>query len=75
MAPGSFALGENYPNPFNQQTHIQFVVPNDGMASLRVFNSARQLVSALVDGHRSRELYLVNWDDRDDGGTGVASGT
>ena len=74
VAPGSFALGQNYPNPFNPQTHIQFAVANQSTVSFRVFNSAGQLVSTLVDGHRSRGLYLVNWDGRDDGGTEVASG-
>ena len=71
----AFALGKNFPNPFNPQTQIQFAVPADGLVRLTVHNTAGQLVSTLVDGHRTAGLYLVGWDGRGDAGLAVASGT
>ena len=73
--PAALALGQNYPNPFNPKTHIQFTIPNDGILSLRVFNSAGQRVRELIDGYRTAGLYRAEWDGRSDEGTAVASGT
>ena len=33
-----FALGQNKPNPFTNQTNIHFVLPNDGEATLEIYD-------------------------------------
>jgi hypothetical protein len=50
MAPKVLSLGENYPNPFNPSTSIEFSVPTDGKASLKVYNMLGQEVANLFDG-------------------------
>ena len=49
-APKVFGLAQNYPNPFNPTTTMQFTVPNDGRATLMVYNTLGQEVATLFDG-------------------------
>ena len=49
LAPKQLALNDNYPNPFNPSTRIEFTVPENGRASLKVFNVIGQLVATLYD--------------------------
>lgn len=49
--PGSkFALSQNFPNPFNPSTRINFSVESEGTASLKVFNILGEEVAALFEG-------------------------
>jgi hypothetical protein len=50
LAPRELSLSEGYPNPFNPSTTIEFTVPEDGKATLRIYNSVGQLVATLFDG-------------------------
>ncbi|MGB2870157.1 MAG: T9SS type A sorting domain-containing protein [Bacteroidota bacterium] len=50
LAPKVLSLGDNYPNPFNPSTHLSFSVPQNGQASLRVFNVIGQEVANLFNG-------------------------
>ncbi len=47
--PNGFELAQNYPDPFNPSTIIQFTVPSDGRAVLRVFNVLGQEVATLYN--------------------------
>ena len=62
-APKVFALAQNYPNPFNPTTTMQFTVPNDGRATLKVYNTLGQKVATLFDGVASAgEYYQATFD-------------
>lgn len=62
-APARFALLENYPNPFNPQTTIEFSVPRDGNVVLTVFNLIGQAQAVLFDGSvRSGEIQRLVFD-------------
>ncbi|MBI2619478.1 MAG: T9SS type A sorting domain-containing protein [Ignavibacteriales bacterium] len=50
FTPGEFSLRDNYPNPFNPSTTIEFIVPENGRVLLRVFNLAGEEVATLFDG-------------------------
>ncbi len=73
--PTSFALNQNFPNPFNAQTLIQYELPVAGPVRLGVFNAAGQRVRLLVEEHQAAGLYLRPWDGRDAAGQPTASGT
>lgn len=47
--PKALALSQCYPEPFNPSTTIQFTVPSDGRASLKVFNAIGQEVATLFN--------------------------
>ena len=72
--PGSYELGDAYPNPFNPDTHIDFAVPASGPVSVIVYNLAGQEVANLVDETLAAGFYKTAWDGRDYEGQSVASG-
>ena len=49
-APKVFELSQNFPNPFNPATNIQFTVPRDGRATVKIYNALAQEVATLFDG-------------------------
>lgn len=56
-APNMFSLAQNYPDPFNPTTMIQFTVPTDGKATLRIFNMLGQEVAMLFNGDAVAGIY------------------
>lgn len=49
-APESFAVEQNYPNPFYPTTTIRFTISENGLVSLNVYNVIGEKVATLVDG-------------------------
>ncbi|MFC1619948.1 T9SS type A sorting domain-containing protein [Candidatus Neomarinimicrobiota bacterium] len=72
--PTEYRLSQNFPNPFNPQTSIQFTCPNLGWVRMDVYNLLGQRVTTLVDGIYQGGTYNVNWEGVDDRGIPVASG-
>jgi hypothetical protein len=58
LAARIFSLGDNYPNPFNPSTKIEFSVPEDGIATLKVFNMLGQEVATLFNGQAEAGRYV-----------------
>ena len=48
--PDKFVLAQNYPNPFDPSTVIEFVAPTSGFATLKVYNGLGQEVATLFEG-------------------------
>lgn len=65
---------QNRPNPFNPSTRIGFGLPTPGHARLTIFSASGRLVRTLADGEYSQGYSEVEWDGRNDGGEGQASG-
>ena len=67
--PVAFALGRNYPNPFNYSTMIPFSVPRTRRVVLEIFAVDGQRVQTLVDGNLTAGRHAVTWN-----AAGLASG-
>ncbi|MGB2868663.1 MAG: T9SS type A sorting domain-containing protein [Bacteroidota bacterium] len=57
IVPKQLILEQNYPNPFNPSTTIEFSVPEDGRATLRVYDITGREVASLFDGDMKAGYY------------------
>ncbi|HEY9165722.1 MAG TPA: T9SS type A sorting domain-containing protein [Candidatus Kryptonia bacterium] len=49
--PAKFSLSDNYPNPFNPTTTIDFTVARNGSTSLKIYNILGQQVMTVFQGN------------------------
>ncbi len=59
---GSYALSQNFPNPFNPSTQINFTLPVSGQASLKVYTMLGQEVTTLLSGFKQAGSYFITFD-------------
>ena len=69
IIPDSYWLGQNFPNPFNPKTVIQYHIPVKGLVSLKVFDVLGNEVAQLLNGNQEAGSYEAEFD-----GSGFASG-
>lgn len=67
-------LHQNYPNPANPMTRIQYRIPKAAKVSLKIYNLFGQEVRTLVNSDRPAGSHAVIWNGRDDCGQPVATG-
>jgi len=67
-------LLDNYPDPFNSSTVIQYELTNESIVRLIVYNLLGQQVSTLVSSVKPAGKHFVNWDGKNQNGKSVASG-
>lgn len=64
-APFRFSLEQNFPNPFNPTTEIEYQVASSGFVTLSVFDLLGRRVALLVSEEKEPGIYTVTWDARD----------
>ena len=69
LMPENFLLRQNFPNPFNPVTHMQFGIPKSGFVSLKVFDMLGREIKTLINEIKPAGSYEVLFD-----GTDLASG-
>ncbi len=70
----SFELKQNFPNPFNPSTNIDFTIPKSGFTKLVVYNVEGQMVKTLLNGMHAKGKYSVEWNGTNSAGANVSSG-
>lgn len=60
--PSEFVLKQNFPNPFNPVTGIEFSVPENSFAKLTVYDVLGREVEVLVDQQLQRGVYRASWN-------------
>ncbi|MBE0572422.1 MAG: T9SS type A sorting domain-containing protein, partial [Ignavibacteriaceae bacterium] len=63
--PAAYSLEQNFPNPFNPSTKINYSLPVEGFVTLDVYNSIGQKVATLVNETKTAGTYSVNFDASD----------
>lgn len=72
--PTAFAIAAVAPNPFNPRTTVWFDLPRLSEVSVAVYDLRGRLVRSLWRGARAAGRHSVEWDGRDERGTGAAAG-
>ena len=71
--PNDYALEQNYPNPYNPETAINFAIKEAGKVSLKIYNLQGKLVRTLVDEEKPAGNYSVTWNGTDEQGNKLTS--
>lgn len=70
----SFYLTQNFPNPFNPETNIQFNVPEESEVTLTVFDLKGNKVAIILKDKVSSGFHQVTWDGRNQLGNHLSGG-
>ena len=74
LIPEVFTLKQSYPNPFVEQTTLEFSMPEQKFVELDVYNVLGQRVRTLLAEEKEVGFHRVVWDGTNDVGDPVASG-
>lgn len=75
--PEQFSLAQNFPNPFNPSTVINYTIPqslNSLQVKLEIFNLLGQKVITLVDAKQVAGEHSIQWAGKNEAGNLVTSG-
>jgi hypothetical protein len=67
--PDRYFLSQNFPNPFNPTTTIEFSLPKGSLVVLAIYNSVGLRLEVLVNEHLAAGFYCTQWNPRN-----IASG-
>ncbi|MCC7431849.1 VCBS repeat-containing protein [bacterium] len=72
--PETFSLKQNFPNPFNPTTSINFELPITSKTKITVYDVNGRLVKVLTDKKLNAGYHQTIWDGTDGNGNKVSSG-
>ncbi len=75
VTPDDYTLGQNFPNPFNPSTKINFSLPVNKNISLKVYDILGNEIKTLFNGDMAKGSYQITWDGTNNFNQAVASGT
>lgn len=67
----TFELRQNFPNPFNPVTTIEFTLPQSELVKLRIYNIAGEEVTTLVSEKLTSGKHRYDWYPTDETSSGV----
>ncbi len=60
--PSDYNLEQNFPNPFNPSTKINYAIPQNSYIILNIYNSIGEKVNTLVEGFKEAGYYQTAFD-------------
>ncbi|MBK8551656.1 MAG: choice-of-anchor J domain-containing protein [Ignavibacteria bacterium] len=60
--PNSYLLKQNFPNPFNPTTNINFTIPQSGFVTLKVYNTVGMEVATLLNENKPASSYVIGFN-------------
>lgn len=63
--PIEYKLKQNYPNPYNPTTNIEFSIPIDGFITLEIYDVAGRKIDYLINEFKKRGSYIVSFNVSD----------
>lgn len=62
IIPREYALSNNYPNPFNPSTTIDYSLPGESALKVEIFDITGQKVATLFEGTKKAGSYKLQWN-------------
>lgn len=62
IIPTEYALKQNFPNPFNPETNIQFDLPDNNFVSLKIYDIMGREVAILVNEFKNAGKYIASFN-------------
>ncbi|CAN5525632.1 hypothetical protein BH10BAC5_BH10BAC5_27930 [soil metagenome] len=60
--PTEYSLSQNFPNPFNPQTLINYNIPQNGNVRISIYDGIGRLVNTLIDQNQNAGSHEVTWN-------------
>ena len=74
LNPDVFRLAQNFPNPFNPSTTINYSLSVTGYAEVTIHNVLGQRITTLVQNYQSPGVYELQWNGTNERGLQVSTG-
>ena len=72
--PDDFRLEQNFPNPFNLSTTIDYYLPRASEVTLDIYDILGRKIKTLDEGSKKSGRQTAHWDGKNNDGNPVASG-
>ena len=69
-----FVLKDNYPNPFNPSTLINYELPSDGLVNITIYDMMGRKVKALVNDSQTAGYKSIQWNATNNRNEPVSAG-
>ena len=74
VLPHSYALHQNFPNPFNPVTNLRYDLPEQSFVTLTIYDLIGREITQLVNTTQEAGFRSVQWDATDSFGKPVSAG-
>ena len=74
VEPKRFSLSQNFPNPFNPITHLNYTLVNPGIIHLAIYDVLGKQIYTIHDGYQREGGHNVQWTGVNQNGNQVPSG-
>ena len=62
LNPKEYSLSNNYPNPFNPATKIEFALPEPGLTKLIIYDLLGKEIARLIDRQMEAGSHRITWN-------------
>jgi hypothetical protein len=62
LIPHEYSLSQNFPNPFNPSTVINFRIPEAGLTHLKIYDVTGRLIKTIFNEYRQPGYYSVEFN-------------
>lgn len=74
QTPERFLLTANYPNPFNNGTFLQYVLPDEGEVTFTLYNIRGEEIYQRRAGRQAAGSYILHWNGETTDGRQAGTG-
>ena len=72
--PETYAVHQNYPNPFTPVTTLRYDLPEDGLVNITVYDMMGRAVKTLVNEHQTAGYLSTHCNATNDAGSPLSAG-